>query len=62
MNGRMDCCPVQLCAAFVCLFVLLSGVFALAGYTYYVHARLEALHAVCTKLQLSTQKQRRIQG
>jgi len=51
----MDCCPAQLYAVVVCLFVLLSGICALTGYTYYVHARLDAMHAICAKLELSMQ-------
>jgi len=54
-DGRVDRCPAQLYAVVVCLFILLSGVCALSGYTYYVHARLDALYAICTKLELSTQ-------
>ena len=54
-DGRMDCCPAQLYAVVVCLFVLLSGICALTGYTYYVHARLDAMHAICAKLELSMQ-------
>jgi len=49
---RLSVCPVTLCAFF--LLILLSGLCALAAYTYYVHARLDALQAVCAKLENRT--------
>jgi len=52
-NGRVDCCPVQLYGIIVSLLVLLSAVCALTAYTYYIHARLDALSEFCANNELS---------